>query len=86
MPVSMLAPGANEVMLMPKQASSHSCGRRPNSLTAAGLSVGTSGQRARLTSDSQVHLLRVAVLPEVCGELEHRHRRGLRDIAEDGHG
>ncbi|TNN36998.1 hypothetical protein EYF80_052828 [Liparis tanakae] len=38
------------------------------------------------TSDSQVHLLRVAVLPEISAQLEDRDRRSLRDLAEYGHG
>ena len=39
-----------------------------------------------LTSYSEIHLLGVAVLPEVRRQLEHGHRRGLWDLAEYGHG
>ncbi len=38
------------------------------------------------TSNSQIDFLRVAVLSEISGQFENSYRRGLRDIAEYGHG
>lgn len=78
MSVSMLA-------IKPKQGGVMMGDKRPSHARRAGSRLCLFGSPASLTSNSKVHLLRMAVLPEVCGELEHRHRRGLRDFAEDGH-
>lgn len=50
------------------------------------LACSVSKQLTTLTSNSQVHLLRVAVLPEVSGQLEDGDGRRLRDLSENGHG
>lgn len=50
------------------------------------LAYSVSKQLTPLTSNSQVHLLWVAVLPEVSGQLEDGDGRRLRDLTEYGHG
>lgn len=69
----------------PKQGGGMTGAERSSHAWRAGRHLCLPGSPASLTSNSKVHLLRVAVLPEISGELEHRHRRGLRDFAEDGH-